>query len=142
MADVTTAQGAALPSDAAAVETDRNSLLRRSRVKPRVARFFVPGKDARDRGAYSDPPVSQHTMADPAAWARAIIDSSSYMVLGTADEAGLPWATPVWFAHVGYGEFIWVSRTDVRHSLNIALRPQISIVIFDSSVPIGTGQGV
>lgn len=34
------------------------------------------------------------------------------------------------------------SSVDARHSRNIAARPQVSIVIFDSQVPIGTGQGV
>jgi hypothetical protein len=33
------------------------------------------------------------------------------------------------------GGFLWISRPDARHSLNIAVRPQIAIVIFDSSKP-------
>jgi nitroimidazol reductase NimA-like FMN-containing flavoprotein (pyridoxamine 5'-phosphate oxidase superfamily) len=79
---------------------------------------------------------------DNAAIARAIIDANRYMVLGTADEAGLPWVTPVWFAPNGYREFLWVSDPERRHSWNLAVRPQVSIVIFDSTVPIGTGQAV
>jgi hypothetical protein len=74
--------------------------------------------------------------------ARTIIDSNMYMVLGTADESGQPWVTPVYYASARYREFYWVSSPEVRHSRNIAVRPQISIVIFDSRVPIGTGQGV
>jgi nitroimidazol reductase NimA-like FMN-containing flavoprotein (pyridoxamine 5'-phosphate oxidase superfamily) len=81
-------------------------------------------------------------VTDPAATARAIIDATAYMVLGTADEAGHPWVSPVWFAPAGYSEFIWVSRPETRHSLNIAARPELSIVIFDSTVPIDSGQGV
>jgi hypothetical protein len=81
-------------------------------------------------------------MDDPAAWARQIIDDSSYMVLGTADEAGSPWASPVWYAQRDYREFFWVSRPDVRHSQNIAVRREIGIVVFDSSVKPGNGQGV
>lgn len=79
---------------------------------------------------------------DLGALARTIIDSNMYMVLGTADESGQPWVTPVYYAFAGYKEFYWVSSPEVRHSRNIAVRPQISIVIFDSRVPIGTGQGV
>ena len=79
---------------------------------------------------------------DNAATARAIIDANRYMVLGTADEAGLPWVTPVWFAPRGYREFLWVSDPERRHSWNLAVRPQVSIVIFDSTVPISTGQAV
>jgi uncharacterized protein YhbP (UPF0306 family) len=74
--------------------------------------------------------------------ARAIIDAGSYMVLGTADASGLPWASPVWYAPAEYREFFWVSSPEARHSRNLATRPQLSIVIFDSQAPIGTGQGV
>jgi nitroimidazol reductase NimA-like FMN-containing flavoprotein (pyridoxamine 5'-phosphate oxidase superfamily) len=79
---------------------------------------------------------------DPAATAKAIIDANLYMVLGTADEHGHPWVSPVYYAPVECREFLWVSRPETLHSRNLAARPQISIVIFDSSVPIGTGQGV
>jgi hypothetical protein len=79
---------------------------------------------------------------DPGQTARAIIDASLYMVLATADETGRPWASPVYFANSGYTEFFWVSSPDATHSRNIAVRPQISIVIFNSQVPINTGQGV
>lgn len=74
--------------------------------------------------------------------ARTIIDSNMYMVLGTADMSGQPWVSPVYYASANYKEFYWVSSPDVRHSRNIAVRPQISIVIFDSQAVIGTGQGV
>ena len=79
---------------------------------------------------------------DNAAIARAIIDANAYMVLGTADASGLPWASPVWFATEGYREFVWVSSPEARHSRNLAVRPQVSIVIFDSTVAPGSGQGV
>ena len=79
---------------------------------------------------------------DNAAIARAIIDTNAYMVLGTADASGLPWASPVWFAMEGYRKFVWVSSPEARHSRNLAVRPQVSIVIFDSTVAPGSGQGV
>lgn len=71
-----------------------------------------------------------------------IIDVGAYMVLATADEQGVPWASPVWYAPDGYRRFLWVSRLETRHSRNLAVRPQLSIVIFDSGAPIGTGEGV
>jgi Pyridoxamine 5'-phosphate oxidase len=74
--------------------------------------------------------------------ARAIIDANLYMVLATADGTGRPWSSPVYFAHDGYAEFLWVSAPQAAHSRNIAARPQVGIVIFDSHAPIGTGQGV
>jgi nitroimidazol reductase NimA-like FMN-containing flavoprotein (pyridoxamine 5'-phosphate oxidase superfamily) len=81
-------------------------------------------------------------MDDPAVHARTLIDANLYMVLGTADEDGLPWATPVYYAPFEEREFFWVSKPEARHSQNIATRPEVGIVIFDSSVPPGTGQGV
>jgi uncharacterized protein YhbP (UPF0306 family) len=78
----------------------------------------------------------------PEATARAIIDGGLYMVLGTADAEGRPWVSPVYYAPAGYREFLWVSRPDARHSRNLETRPETSIVIFDSTIAIGTGQGV
>jgi hypothetical protein len=74
--------------------------------------------------------------------ARAIIDGGRYMTLGTADAAGVPWASPVWYAPRGYSELFWVSRPEARHSRNLAERPQLSIVIFDTAVTPGHGQAV
>jgi len=73
---------------------------------------------------------------------RSIIDGNMYMVLGTADGSGRPWASPVYYACEGYTEFFWVSSPEVRHSRNLAARPELSIVVFDSQVPISTGQAV
>jgi len=74
--------------------------------------------------------------------ARKIVDSNLYMTLGTADEDGRPWVSPVYYAPLGYTEFVWVSSPEARHSRNLATRPQVSIVIFDTGASIGTGQGV
>ena len=74
--------------------------------------------------------------------ARAIIDSNRYLTVGTADENGVPWVSPVWYAPAEYRQFFWVSSPEARHSRNVATRPQVSIVIFDSQAPVGTGQGV
>ena len=79
---------------------------------------------------------------DLEAIARAIIDSIVYMALGTADETGRPWVSPVYFACERYKEFYWMSSQEVTHSRNIVVRPEVSIVVFDSRVPVGTGQAV
>ena len=73
---------------------------------------------------------------------RDIIEASRYLVLATADASGRPWSSPVYFAHIGFAEFYWVSSPEVTHSGNIAVRPEVGIVIFDSQVAIGAGQGV
>src|SRR5215216_1335746 len=64
------------------------------------------------------------------------------MTLGTADGDGRPWVSPVYYAPEGYAGFYWVSSPEATHSRNIATRPEVSIVIFDSRAPIGSGQGV
>jgi nitroimidazol reductase NimA-like FMN-containing flavoprotein (pyridoxamine 5'-phosphate oxidase superfamily) len=82
-------------------------------------------------------------MSDPAAAdARAVIDANRYMTLGTADAEGHPWVTPVWFAPADYREFFWVSSPATRHSRNLAARSQVSIVVFDSQVPVGSATAV
>jgi Pyridoxamine 5'-phosphate oxidase len=78
----------------------------------------------------------------PAQTVRDIIEASRYLVLATADAAGRPWSSPVYFAHIGFTEFYWVSSPDVTHSVNIAVRPEVGIAIFDSQAAIGAGQGV
>ncbi len=79
---------------------------------------------------------------DHAAVATEIIDRSLYMVIATADTSGQPWASPVYFAQSAYRDFFWVSQPDATHSINLRDRREVGIVIFDSSVPIGKGQGV
>ena len=64
------------------------------------------------------------------------------MVLGTADAAGRPWVSPVWFATEDARTFFWVSSPDARHSRNLAARPQVSLAIFDSAQAPGTGRAV
>lgn len=74
--------------------------------------------------------------------ARRIVDANRYMALGTADAAGVPWVTPVWFASEDYRSFHWVSSPEAKHSRNLAARPEVAIAIFDSSVPVGSAQAV
>jgi nitroimidazol reductase NimA-like FMN-containing flavoprotein (pyridoxamine 5'-phosphate oxidase superfamily) len=74
--------------------------------------------------------------------AKRVIESNRYMVLGTADAAGVPWATPVWYAQEDYRRFHWISAPERRHSRNVAAQPQVSIVIFDSQVAVGSAEAV
>ena len=86
-------------------------------------------------------------MADPQqpdldAVARGILDTCVYMTLGTADADGRPWVSPVFFATDRYQDFYWISSPEATHSRNLAGRPELSIVVFDSQAPVGTGQAV
>jgi nitroimidazol reductase NimA-like FMN-containing flavoprotein (pyridoxamine 5'-phosphate oxidase superfamily) len=73
---------------------------------------------------------------------RDIIEASRYLVLATADATGRPWSSPVYFAHIDFAEFFWVSSPGAGHSANLAVRPEVGIVVFDSQAAIGAGQGV
>jgi hypothetical protein len=73
---------------------------------------------------------------------RDIIEANRYLVLANADESGCPWSSPVYFAYIGVTEFYWVSSPSVTHSRNIAVRPEVGIVVFDSQVPINAGHGL
>ena len=74
--------------------------------------------------------------------ARRIVDTNWYMTLATADEDGTPWASPVWFAPESYTAFLWVSKPEARHSRNLAARPRLGIVMFDSTVPFGGAEAL
>lgn len=74
------------------------------------------------------------THNDLAAHARDLLDTNRYLTLGTVDPDGHPWTSPVYFAAAGEREYYWMSIADARHSRNVAQRPQVSLVVFDSTV--------
>ncbi|MEV6643127.1 pyridoxamine 5'-phosphate oxidase family protein [Amycolatopsis sp. NPDC051371] len=77
-----------------------------------------------------------------AAHARALIAANAYLTLGTTDGDGAPWTCPVYFAPAGDRAFVWVSETGARHSRNLAERPRVSLVVFDSTVAPYHGRAV
>lgn len=75
--------------------------------------------------------------------ARDVIDSNRYLVLGTSEDDGRPRVSPVYYSHVGYREFYWVSSPEARHSRNVAARSEVSFVIFNSTLlPTQNAQAV
>ena len=74
--------------------------------------------------------------------ARRLAQQLQYMTLATADAAGRPWASPVWFATSSDDVFLWVSAPGTRHSRNIAERAEVAIVIFDSTLPVGSAEAL
>jgi len=74
--------------------------------------------------------------------ARQIIDANRYMTLGTTEPDHRPRVSPVYFTHVDYRDFYWVSSPTARHSANIADRPAVAVVIFDSTAAVGEGRAV
>ena len=86
--------------------------------------------------------MTDEQQADLHAVARDILDTCVYMTLGTSDAGGRPWVSPVFFATDQYRDFYWISSPEATHSRNLAERPELSIVVFDSQAPVGTGQAV
>jgi nitroimidazol reductase NimA-like FMN-containing flavoprotein (pyridoxamine 5'-phosphate oxidase superfamily) len=81
-------------------------------------------------------------MADLAELARTTLSRNRFMVLGTVDPSGRPRVSPVWFSLVDHRVAYWLSSPDARHSRNIEQRPEVSMVVFDSSADPHTGQAV
>lgn len=71
-----------------------------------------------------------------------LLNANHYCVLATANAAGEPWATPVFFAARHDRELFWVSSPTSRHSRNIEVRPTIGVTIFDSTSPIGGAEAL
>lgn len=78
----------------------------------------------------------------PQTTARRIIDTNHYLTLATADRDGRPWASPVYYTPDDGSDFYWVSRPDSRHSRNLADRPEVGVVIYDSQVPLLAAEAV
>jgi len=72
--------------------------------------------------------------------ARRLFDTIRYMSLGTVDPDGRAPVSPDYFAPDGYSLVYWLSSPEAQHSLNIVRHPQVSMVIFDSTIPIGGAQ--
>ena len=81
-------------------------------------------------------------MADLAELARTTLARNRFMVLGTVDPTGRPRVSPVWFSLIDHRDAYWLSSPDAHHSRNIEIRPEVSIVVFDSGADPHTGQAV
>ena len=76
------------------------------------------------------------------AMARRVIDANHYMTLGTRDPDGRPRLSPVYYTAARYTDFYWVSSAQAHHSHNLEERPEVEIVIFDSTADVGQGEAV
>jgi nitroimidazol reductase NimA-like FMN-containing flavoprotein (pyridoxamine 5'-phosphate oxidase superfamily) len=81
-------------------------------------------------------------MADLAELARTTLGRNRFMVLGTVDPTGRARVSPVWFSLVDHRVAYWLSSPEAHHSRNVAERPEVSLVVFDSSADPHTGQAV
>jgi nitroimidazol reductase NimA-like FMN-containing flavoprotein (pyridoxamine 5'-phosphate oxidase superfamily) len=74
--------------------------------------------------------------------AKAVIERIEYATLATVDDKGQPWNAPVYCAYDSGYNFYWGSYTDSQHSQNITGTGTVFIVIYDSTIAAGNGEGV
>ena len=74
--------------------------------------------------------------------AREIVHKIIYITVATASSDHEPWNSPVYSAYDNDGNFYWCSSPKAQHSRNIAETGKAFLVIYDSTVPEGTGEGV
>ena len=81
-------------------------------------------------------------MPKPSARAQVILDKLYYATLSTVDAAGQPWNSPVYCAYDDDYNVYWGSHTESQHSKNIRSNGKVFIVVYDSTVAPGDGEGV
>lgn len=74
--------------------------------------------------------------------AKNIIEKILYVTVATVSKDGQPWNSPVYCAYDENYNFFWASDQHGQHSKNINENNKVFLVIFDSTVPEGTGRGV
>lgn len=74
--------------------------------------------------------------------ARKIIEKILYITIATSSKDGKPWNSPVYSAYDENYNFYWASWKENQHSKNIRDNNNVFIVIYDSTVPEGTGEGI
>ncbi|MEK7071037.1 MAG: pyridoxamine 5'-phosphate oxidase family protein [Patescibacteria group bacterium] len=74
--------------------------------------------------------------------AKEIIQNILYITIATSSKENQPWNSPVYSAFDEDYNFYWASDQNGQHSKNIKENPKVFIVIYDSTAPEGTGEGV
>ncbi len=64
--------------------------------------------------------------------ARRLIDTGRHMTIATADSAGRPWVSPVFYSIDNDRALYWVSDKDALHSANVRDQPDVAIVIYET----------
>ena len=71
-----------------------------------------------------------------------IIGNIQYLTIASISSSGEPWNTPVFTAFDDQLNFYWFSDHQAQHSRNVRETGKAFLVIYDSTVPEGTGEGV
>lgn len=90
----------------------------------------------------SDQNCSSPQMAQIISRAKDEINNRLYITLATVDNHSSPWNAPVYTAFDKKHHFYWMSSLTSQHSQNIRGNGKTFAVIYNSTVPEGTGFGV
>jgi uncharacterized protein YhbP (UPF0306 family) len=71
-----------------------------------------------------------------------IVKKIKYITIASVSEGGEPWNSPVYSAYDDRLNFYWFSDKNSQHSQNVRATKKVFLVIYDSTVPEGTGEGV
>lgn len=71
-----------------------------------------------------------------------ILKTIQYATLATVAEDGRPWNSPVAHELDSNLNIYWISDKENQHSKNVRANGKVFIVIYDSTVPEGEGEGV
>ena len=74
--------------------------------------------------------------------AKEIVEKIQYITIASVSKDGSPLNTPVFSAYDKDFNFYWGSHKDSHHSKNIRDTGRVSLVIYDSTVRAGTGEGM
>jgi hypothetical protein len=81
-------------------------------------------------------------MTDYTHRAKEILEHIIYATIATADKNGQPWNSPVRHVYDKDLNIYWFSDKGGQHSKNVRENNNVFIVIYDSTVPEGDGEGV
>jgi len=71
-----------------------------------------------------------------------IINNIIYITIATGSKGGQPWNSPVYSGFDEDLNFYWSSDKDAQHSKNVRDTGKVFLVIYDSTAPESTGEGV
>ena len=74
--------------------------------------------------------------------AKEIIEKIDYVTIASVSENGDPWNAPVFSAYDKDYNFYWGTHKESQKARNIKANGKVFLVIYDSTVPSGTGEGV
>lgn len=81
-------------------------------------------------------------MTDYSNRAKGILEKIIYATVATSSKNGQPWNSPVRCVYDKGLNIYWFSDKEGQHSKNVRENENVFIVIYDSTVPEGDGEGV